>query len=351
MLPVHLEQADAPVLAGGQLLELLPVIGQEVDLLPAGEVAHDVDALLREEHVFHPVDPAVLVLLVHQGHAAGLRGDGIQPEIVLRPVHPADHQFGPVAAPERRTEILVFLRVEVGPDGLTARSRDESQSHFRIRVASLGVAGLMERAVLAPGRIDREHRHLRIVEPVEGDHPAVGRPPEGTVHRGAAEDLLVVHPGGVAVEDQVAAVVGVARHVLRAHVDRIQVVVQREGDLRGVGRPGGIDPARHQVLLPGAGGTGFRCQERLAPVFQCHGEAFAAGPVGQPVTVERYGERCGLDDVGRERVQEFRVGEPFAGKGRLALDREGKQECQGGKQDAFHDRISFFVRKRWIDNR
>ena len=326
MLLVHLEQMDAPVLARGQLLEIAPVVRKEIDLLPARKVPDDVDAFLGEEHIVHPVDPAVLMFLVHHHLATGLGRDGIQLQVVLGAVHPADHQLGAVTAPEGRAEILVHFRIEVGPDGFAAVRRYEAQFHLGVRITGLGVAGLVELAVLALGRVDGEHRHLRVVETVEGDHLAVGRPPEGPVLRRAAEDLLVVNPGGVAVEDQVAAVVSVPGNVFRMDVDRVEVVLQRKGDFRGVGRPGGVDPARHHLLVGVGTDARLGRDERPAAVLQRVVVDFRAGAVAQHAfRGEAHRHRRGFDDTFRDAAEDFCVGQPGALEGALSL---GGKRCQ-----------------------
>ena len=69
----------------------------------------------------------------------------------------------------------------------------------------------------------------------------IRRPPESPVARRAAEDLLIINPGGVAVQDHVGAVEGQALLPTRCNLIDIEVVVLRIGQAGRVRRPGQVD--------------------------------------------------------------------------------------------------------------
>ena len=80
-----------------------------------------------------------------------------------------------VSAPERSSEILVLLRIEIRPHDLRRRigslavKVNDTDSHLRVVLSGLRITCLVKGSVLSERRIDREHRNGRIVETVESD--------------------------------------------------------------------------------------------------------------------------------------------------------------------------------------
>ena len=174
-LLVHADDGRPPVLAVRQPAELFPVIGQEVDLLPARlEGAHHIQALRAETHLLRPVQPGVVVFVVDMLLGAVGGAHTIEVEVVLKAGFASHEKALAVGTPERDAEILVLLVVEVGPDGRAGCNLDNAYAHRRIGLPRLGVAGAVQASVLPEGGIDREHRHSGIVEAVEPYHLRVG---------------------------------------------------------------------------------------------------------------------------------------------------------------------------------
>ena len=330
------DQADAPVGAVGQPAEFLAVIRKEIHLLPAGlERAGHVQSLVREDHIIDPVQPGLIGLVIDELLAAVQRTDAIQVQRILDARLPGDVEGLPVRAPERRAEVLVLLRVEIRPDRLARhffgrrieRERldvDHADAHFGIALPRLGVARAAQGAVLPSRRIDGEHRHFAVVETVEADAARIGRPPEGPVAGRAAENLLVIHPGGIAVQDHFRSVEGQPFLPAGGQVIDKEVVVPGEGQHRRIRRPGQIDgPVRldrriYRVRPFGHRGRGDHLERGRHDVED---------------------GRIGIDPVvGKSGL---RIGNPFPGDGhRLELlrDTEGAAEKRSRqeKQSSVH---------------
>ena len=256
-LLVDADEADAPVLPVRQAAEGLSVVGEEVDLLPARlEAAGHVEALVRKDDLLDPVEPGRIGLVVDVFLAAVGDADAVQVERILAARLTGDEELGAVRAPERDAEVLVLVLVEVRPDDAGRIPEvDDADADLRIRLARLRIAGQLQRAVLADRGVDREHRHAAVVEAVEADLLRIRRPPESPVAGRAAEDLLVIDPGRIAVQDQVGPVEGQARLRTGRDVRDPEVVVTREGQFRGVRGEGQVHGAvglqRHLRELPG----------------------------------------------------------------------------------------------------
>ena len=146
-----------------------------------------------------------------------------------------------IVRPERNAEVLILFLVEIGPDrrypaGKRCGHIDKADLHVRVLLPHLRVMRLADLPVLAEGRIDREHRHFRVVEMIEGELLAVRRPPESAVAGGTAQDFLVVHPGSVTVHHRLRSVEGQAAFLPVGNRDHIEVIGTRESQHRGIRR-------------------------------------------------------------------------------------------------------------------
>ena len=124
----------------------------------------------------------------------------VQVKGILKPRHPRDEEFLAVWAPERSSEILVIVFIEVRPDYFRNPTVfhpvkiNHSNTNPWIDLSSFRIAGFLERAahgqvgdfrsgctVIRLCRINREKRCFRVVKTVEADFAAVRRPPECTI--------------------------------------------------------------------------------------------------------------------------------------------------------------------------
>src|SRR5690606_42083229 len=99
-----------------------------------------------------------------------------------------------IKAPVWLTEVLVVLFLEVGPDHFSSVNRNEAYFNLRVRVAGFRIAGLLYKAVLAFGIVNREHGHLRIIEPHECEPLAVRGPPKRFIPGCTAQYFFKVYP-------------------------------------------------------------------------------------------------------------------------------------------------------------
>ena len=131
-------------------------------------------------------------------------GNAVKVQGILDSRLTGNEEFPAVRSPERNAEILVLILIEISPDnaGVGPVQIGYSDADLRVRFPGLRIPGLMKLAVLSEWRINREHRHLRIVITVEADFSGIRGPPEGTVIRRPAEHFLEINPGGIAVEDE-----------------------------------------------------------------------------------------------------------------------------------------------------
>ena len=173
---------------------------------------------------------------------------------------------------------------------------------------------LADLPVLAEGRIDREHRHFRVVEMIEGELLAVRRPPERAVAGRTAENLLVVHPGGVSVHHRLRPVEGQAAFLPVGDGHHIEVIGPGEGEHRGIRRIGEVH---------GAFGPQRKIGELLRGLYARHLRAFGHHQLETSV--------IGVHSVVGER--HFLVAQPLVGIGHpvelLGGSAEGKG-CEEG---------------------
>ena len=224
-----------PPRAARQLLHGGLALGVAIQVAPAVDVADEQQRAVGERReVLVPVDPRALRLLVDAGRLArrGVAREDLQR--VLAPVHPLHEQGAAVDRPLREGQVVIGLLLEVHPRRPAVGDRDDADADVRVRVAGLGVAGALERAVLAVGVVDREHRDRRVVEAHERQARPVRRPPERVA--AAAEDLLHVDPRRRAVQDRLAAVGGELALEAGREVEGEQVVVADVGEAGAVRR-------------------------------------------------------------------------------------------------------------------
>ena len=110
--------------------------------------------------------------------AAVKRRHGIEVQRILDARLMGDIERPGIVRPERDTEILVLLLVEIGPycryrTGKSGGHIDKADADIGVLLPHFRVMRLAELPVLAEGRIDREHRYFRVVEMIEGDALAV----------------------------------------------------------------------------------------------------------------------------------------------------------------------------------
>ena len=137
-LLIHTEQIHRPVRSVCQAAEFLSVIRKEVDLLPSClELTGHIESFLGKYHRIDPVEPGLVGLVVYMLLRAVRDIHAVKIEGVLQARHAGDEELLAVRAPERDAEVLVFLRIEVGPDyrfldpafGL---ARNDSRGGFRL---------------------------------------------------------------------------------------------------------------------------------------------------------------------------------------------------------------------------
>ena len=121
---------------------------------------------------------------------------------------------------------------------------DYAYAHLRVGLSYLGVACLVEISVLPHSRIDREHGDLRLVEAIERQFAPVRAPPECPVAGRTPENLFIVHPGGIAVQDDVRTIIGQAQGVRRCGFADIQVIIAGKCEAGGIGVISQIDYRR-----------------------------------------------------------------------------------------------------------
>ena len=139
-----------------------------------------------------------------------------------------------VCTPEWSTKILVLGFVEIGPNNWGSVNGGKADAHLRVLFTSFGIMGAAKCAVLAEGRVDGEHGHFCIVKTVKGQGLAVRGPPEGAIPGRTAENLLIIHPTGVAVHDGFRAVEGEAGLFAGGDIGNPKVIGAGEGQLGGV---------------------------------------------------------------------------------------------------------------------
>ena len=174
--------------------------------------------------------------------------------------------------------------------------------------------GLADLPVLAEGRVDREHRHFRVVEMIEGELFAVRRPPEGPVAGRTAEDLLVVHPRGVAVHHCGRSVEGQPAFLPVSDRNHIQVIGTRKGEHRGI---------RRIREVHGAFGPQREIRELLRRFYARHLRALGHHQLEASI--------IGVHSVVRER--HFLVAQPLVGIGH-PVELLGESAGDKGREDS-----------------
>ena len=165
-----------------------------------------------------------------------LRVHGIKVQRILDARLAGHIENAAVGAPERDAEILVFFLVKIGPGDLAVGYGSEAYANFGVALPCLGIMGAPKGAVLPERRIDGEHGHLGIVEPVERKCLTVRAPPECAVAGRTAEDFLVIDPRGIAVHDGFAAVEGQAPSLPGGDIGHPEVVFAGKGQEGGIRR-------------------------------------------------------------------------------------------------------------------
>ena len=162
-----------------------------------------------------------------------------------------------------------MLRVfrEIGPGNVARANLGNAYLYRGIGLSGLGIAREGEFSVLAEGGVDGEHRHLAVVEAVEYYMAPVGTPPECAVVGRPSENLLVIHPGGVSVEDKIAPVAGILNFGPCFNVPDPQVVTPCKCNQRRIGRRSQVVFLR-QVLRPGRYG-GQQKNRKYYPFHLC----------------------------------------------------------------------------------
>ena len=106
--------------------------------------------------------------------AAVRRIDAVEVQGVLGAGFTADEEFPAVRPPERCTEVLVLILVEIRPHYLFRLGHVyDAYLHLWILLPRHRVAGIVQGAASAEGRIDGEIRHSAVVEAVESQMAAV----------------------------------------------------------------------------------------------------------------------------------------------------------------------------------
>ena len=173
---VGTEKFHPPVRTVRESFQCLSVVGQEVYLLPACfETAGHVKPLVSEEHAVDPVKPSLVFLMVDMLLGTVRSRNAVKVQGILDSRLTGNEELFAVSAPERSSEILVLLRIEIRPHdlrrgiGSLAVKVNDTDSHLRVALSGLRITCLVKGSVLSKRRIDREHRNGRIVETVESD--------------------------------------------------------------------------------------------------------------------------------------------------------------------------------------
>ena len=127
-------------------------------MLPIGFKRTDhIDSVPSEQHPVNPVQPRLVGLVVDVLLRTVHRRYGVKVECVLRPRFSLNIKGLAVGSPERRSEILVVILVEVRPSGEAILNIHDSDPHLRIVVAALRVARHTDRASRR-GHVRQSHR-------------------------------------------------------------------------------------------------------------------------------------------------------------------------------------------------
>jgi hypothetical protein len=221
----------------------------EIEVAPAVPLRlPDEPPAVREEHHGRAVlDPAGRPLFANDdAQRAGLRVRGDQFEDVLPAVGPVEEQLAAVGRPAHAIRVVAdhivverLAAANVEPGGPLRRHVVDQQVHHRIGDAGLGIRlgidgalqlGLIELQVIVGDGT--------LVEPIERELAAVGRPP----HRGDLIELFAVDPAGRPILDPplAAAVGGEGDLGLRGLIHQVQIAVLlvepgAEGAVRRIG--------------------------------------------------------------------------------------------------------------------
>ena len=168
-----------------------------------------------------------------------------------------------VGAPERGSEILVIILVEIGPSGLAILEIHYTDAYLGIGIPALriachpdrtsrrrhilkiyGATGILAitkletRAVSIDSHrgINREERNLGVVETVETDLLRVRRPPESLIPGVTSEDLLIINPRRITIEDNIRSVRCQTGLFLCGDIHHPKIVIPGEGQLGRIRR-------------------------------------------------------------------------------------------------------------------
>ncbi|OPZ61589.1 MAG: hypothetical protein BWY86_00724 [Candidatus Aminicenantes bacterium ADurb.Bin508] len=205
----ELNPPDRPVAGGDETL--LAVLVDIENVPPSVLIADQEEASVGEGNQIlfaQELDPALLLFLVDPLQSAVRQGVTVNLEPILSVVHPLEEKAFPPLLPEGEGHEVPLALGNVDPSHLSREGVGDSQGHLRVGVAGLGVTLPFQVAVVPLGVEEGKDGNLALVETEEGDLPAVGAPPVGPVTAPPAENLLVVDPGGVPVENLFTPVLG-----------------------------------------------------------------------------------------------------------------------------------------------
>jgi hypothetical protein len=231
---LHLEHV---VVALGDQPHLLPVAGDDVDVVPPVAVAHPGEALavVQPDDVVHHVHPGAVLLQQDRPHLPRLRVAQHHLVAILQPVQPLEDDLGRRGRPIHPGDVVVpRITRDLQPAHGPAGGAHDADARGGVGLAHLRILNRDDLGVERVGVVDQmEVLHRVCIELPEGD-PAPVRAPAPAVGV-VVHQLLFVHPVEGAVDERAGAVGGERGDGAAGEVLHVQVVLPHVGDAPAVG--------------------------------------------------------------------------------------------------------------------